>query len=377
MTNRVCFVFLKLTRRARASMTTLGGLSGLIALAIVACMSPSCGSNSSGSGLAGNGDSANGAGGASGTVLGSGGAAGGAQGCNTLLSLWADAQACPSEVRSCQGKSDCVALSCCLGSCPLVASPAEQRCVDDCFANYPAAAYTFVTMCACSLMDLLGGACIDEPSVGMPSLFSISPPSVDLGNLVVGTAAPKKAITVTAAVPLSDLTVSTGGAEFSIDEASTCTTVLAAGSSCTVLVGLTAASAGSKSGSIVIKSRDQVRTVPVTAKAQAPAQLVIAPANATFGASVGQTSPAVAFNVGNVGDVPTGSLNAAIGGTTPTDFAITSNNCTSLAPQAICIVSAVYRPTAASAASSSATLTVIDSDLGASPVSAGLNGTVK
>jgi hypothetical protein len=80
------------------------------------------------------------------------------------------------------------------------------------------------------------------------------------------------------------------------------------------------------------------------------------------------------FNVANLGSVATGPLATTLAGAV-TDFHITQSTCLLLAPQAVCVVSVVFSPTASSPTTQKVTLTIVDTDVGGSAVSASLTGT--
>lgn len=212
-----------------------------------------------------------------------------------------------------------------------------------------------------------------------PGQFSVSPGTIDLGNLLVGAVAPKQTITVTAQVALTDLAVNLNGADVTKDATSTCVAALAASTSCIVVVNFTATSAGPKSDSLVVSAggaNGKVVTVPITAIAQAPAKLVISPSTTqAFATTVNVPSSAIVFGLANSGDVATGALGVAVTGANAADFKATSTGCTILAPLANCTISVVFTPTVVGAAAEAATLVVTDSGSATDTVSVPLTGT--
>jgi len=212
--------------------------------------------------------------------------------------------------------------------------------------------------------------------VGGGPLFAVSPAAIDLGTVLVGLPAPKATIMVTAGIAITDLVVTTTGADLSIDRvASTCTSTLAAGASCAVVVAFTAASSGQKTDALVISgggAAGKVVSVPITALAQNPAKLAINPSSTqAFAASVGQTSTPITFGVANLGDVATGPIAVTVTGPNAAEF-IATTSCLVLEPLAGCTVAVVFKPAADSTTAVTATLTVTDSGPGASWVSVGL-----
>ena len=209
--------------------------------------------------------------------------------------------------------------------------------------------------------------------------FSVNPTLIELGNIAVGSAAPKQTITVTASTNLTDLSVQKNGSDVTIDTTSTCSAVLASGASCNVVVNFLAATKGPKSDSILISAGGvNGKSVPVsiTANAQNPAALVISPSTPqTLVTSVNLPSSPITFGVANSGDVATGALSVTVTGLNALDFTATPTGCTLLAPLAGCTVTVVFTPKAASTANETAALVVTDTGVGASVATVSLIGT--
>jgi hypothetical protein len=221
-----------------------------------------------------------------------------------------------------------------------------------------------------------GGTGLGE--AGQAGRFAVVPGAIDLGTVVVGSAVPKPTITVTAVSGFVDLTVRASGADVSIDANTSCYATLSPGATCIVVVNFVAASAGAKSDSIVISTEGaggQVVSVPITATALSPGNLVIRPTIAAFATAVNVPSSPMVFNVANGGDVATGAPWVTITGNNAADFEITENNCLLPIPPSGCTVSVVFTPTTATPANKSAILTVSDSGATGSTVSASLSGT--
>jgi hypothetical protein len=207
--------------------------------------------------------------------------------------------------------------------------------------------------------------------------FSVSPGAIDLGNVTVGVLT-KQTITVTARMPISDLTVASSGPDVSIDKAaSTCTTVLLADASCTVVVSFLASAAGSRTDAIVLSgggAAGKTVTVAITAVAQKPAQLVISPSTTqNFAATVGQTSSAITFGVANAGDLATGEIAVTVTGPNAADFNATTT-CLVLAPLSGCTVAVTWTPSTIVPPNESADLTVTDTAVGGTSVTVALVG---
>ena len=106
-------------------------------------------------------------------------------------------------------------------------------------------------------------------------VFLVSPASIDLGDVTVGVSAPKLIITVTTAIPLIDMGWRADGPDVTIDKAaSTCTSVLAAGASCVLVIDFLATTSGAKDDSVTVAAGGQwspTFRIPITANAQKPA----------------------------------------------------------------------------------------------------------
>lgn len=206
--------------------------------------------------------------------------------------------------------------------------------------------------------------------------YRVSPSSIDLGNIPVGTLAPKQNITVTAIAPLTDMVITSSGAEVSIDKvATTCTAALPAGQSCLIVVNFLATTAGQKKDSIQITAAGVPWTVSITANAQTGPKLAISPTAAGITAAILSTSSPVTFGVINLGDLPTGPLVVDITGANKASFSQT-HNCLALANLGTCTITVLYKPTAVTATPEVASLTVTDS-VGLSTAAASLTGTAQ
>ena len=206
--------------------------------------------------------------------------------------------------------------------------------------------------------------------------FLVAPATIDLGTIVVGALAPQQTITIATQSALADLTVLSSGPDVKVDATSTCTSTLAAGVTCVVVVSFSASTAGSKSDSIVISAGGRTVAIPITATVVNFAKLVISPSTAAFATTVGVTSSSITFAVANAGDLATGALTTSITGADAADFVISANSCGMLAPLSVCSISVVFAPSNSSAAAETATLTVQDGGVGASAVMAALSGSV-
>jgi len=153
--------------------------------------------------------------------------------------------------------------------------------------------------------------------------------------------------------------VSLVGSELRRELPTTCPLTLAAGKSCVVVITFLSPTLGAKSDSIVIVTGGQTTIVPVTAKVQTGAHLVISPDSAqTFITTVGVPSTAIIFGVANSGDIEVGPVTAAISGADADDFTFTATGCDHLAPLAGCTIAVVWTPRAVRTSNETATLVV-------------------
>jgi hypothetical protein len=214
-------------------------------------------------------------------------------------------------------------------------------------------------------------------TVAQGGVFDLAPPTIDLGNVLVGAPAAKQTVTVKALVALSDLAVNLNGADVTKDATSTCLATLAAGATCNIVVNFAAVSNGTRSNSVVVSAKGVTKTVPITAIAQNQAKLVISPNSPqTLVTSVGQPSSPLVFGVSNSGDLATGTLKVDITGANKADFTATPGaGCTLIAPFGACSISVVFNPSAVTTTAETAALTVTDTGTGASTVSVALSGT--
>jgi hypothetical protein len=155
-----------------------------------------------------------------------------------------------------------------------------------------------------------------------------------------------------------------------------CGATLAAGSSCSIYVTFTPASAATFSATLSVSdsASGSPRTAVLSGTGTAPAASLTA-ALAFPNPLTGTTSAALAATLSNTGTAVLNNIVPSITGTNPSDFALTTgaNACgATLAAGSSCSIYVTFTP--ASAASFSATLSVADSALG-SPQTAVLSGT--
>jgi len=227
---------------------------------------------------------------------------------------------------------------------------------------------------ASGLLTVAPGLTVSLSGEGtLPPSFSVVP-SVVPPTVLVNQSVPVSVTVITTGVA-TDLSCLPSGADLTADPAdTTCAAIVAANTPCVYAFTFKAKTPGDKVDSIVCGSDGVAKAVPVAPIVVTPAGLVITPSVGSFSASVGTTSPAITFNVANIGGSTSGILNTALGAANAADFAIADNKCVvPLAPLTICAIQVVFKPTSAGARV--ATLTVGDAIAGSSLATATLNGT--
>jgi hypothetical protein len=201
--------------------------------------------------------------------------------------------------------------------------------------------------------------------VGWAIGFEVSPSaSIDLGDVAPGTSI-ERDFRVTAFIDLADLKVVAGGEDLAIAPISTCTAVLSKGASCLVKVEFVPQSLGWKRVGLGFRAggdMGQFVSVEITANVSKASDLSIAPkAPPTYACIIEKTSAPVVFTVTNVSGAASGQIIATLVGESARDFRISGTDCSTLAPNATCVVSVVCSPPmSASAAVRQAILSVTD-----------------
>ncbi|MGD0629422.1 MAG: choice-of-anchor D domain-containing protein [Terracidiphilus sp.] len=216
---------------------------------------------------------------------------------------------------------------------------------------------------------------------GIAPIASLTP-SVPFPNTVTGTtsAALSATLSNTGTAPLNNIVASITGtnpSDFALTTgANACGATLAAGSSCSIYVTFTPASAVSFSATLSVA--DSASGSPQTSNLTGTGIAPIASLTPSLGFSntfTGTTSAALAATLSNTGTAPLNNIVPSITGANPSDFALTTgaNACgATLAAGSSCSIYVTFTP--ASAASFAATLSVGDSATG-SPQTASLTGT--
>jgi len=194
----------------------------------------------------------------------------------------------------------------------------------------------------------------------VPGSLEITPQSHDFTATAVGSTSAATAFTVKnpGTTMVAGVTVSVNGADFVIVDADNkCNNVaLAAGGTCTVGVAFKPGSSGDKTGTLLATGTGvPMGSAGLRGKANDPAKLSAQPTVANIAGDVGASSPAFAVSVANTGDVASGVPTVMVSGTDANQF--TASGCqVAVAPNALCTVNVVFKPT--SAGTKNATLTV-------------------
>ncbi len=197
-----------------------------------------------------------------------------------------------------------------------------------------------------SLPDSTGNhtVALSGTGVGQPAI-TVSPASLTFPQTAVFATSATQTVTV-ANAGTSDATLSSNAitGDFLI-AASSCTSTLPAGSTCTLSVAFAPQAAGQRTGTLTVTDAVGPHTVALSGNAQGQSVLTLSPSSLTFDATaVGGTSAAKTVFVVN------GGTSAATLGT-PTvsgDFRIATNNCgTTLAAGDNCSLTLQFAPTAA------------------------------
>ncbi|HZL25879.1 MAG TPA: choice-of-anchor D domain-containing protein [Acidobacteriaceae bacterium] len=222
---------------------------------------------------------------------------------------------------------------------------------------------------------------------GSPSITPVAAPALSVSTLAAfsaasGSTSAAQTLTLTntgtATLTISGTPVlgGTNPTAFAMT-ATTCGSSLAPNASCTVTLTFTAPGVGSYRATVTIS--DNVAGSPQTVALMGTGTAVATPALsvsslAAFSVASGSTSAAQTLTLTNTGTATlTISGTPALGGASPTAFAMTATTCgSSLAPNASCTVTLTF--TAPGVANYSATLTITDNAAG-SPQTVALNGT--
>jgi len=229
-----------------------------------------------------------------------------------------------------------------------------------------------------TVYDLIRTQTVALSGTGLqPPALSVSPSSLTFASQQVGVASAPSTLTVgnTGGAPMANVGFQvTGPAAGSFTTGTTtCGTVLANGSNCTVQVIFTPAVGGGSTATLVVSSSTLGVTavnVPLNGTGQVTSGLGVNPAQLTFPAiAPGQSSVAQTVTVSNTASVAASSLLLSVS----SQFSMVQNTCTqSLASGASCSVGVIFQPTASGTISG--TLTVTSATV-TTPASVALSGT--
>jgi subtilase family serine protease len=207
--------------------------------------------------------------------------------------------------------------------------------------------------------------------------LSLSPTSIAFGTVTVGTTSAAHVVTVkntgTSALTLTSEIVS---APF-VKSATTCTTTLAVGASCTVSVEYKPTATGASTGTVVVASNGVSTPASValtgTGTAAATPTLTLTPTSIAFpNTIVGSTSDAVTVVAKNSSTSSITLSSITLGGTNTSSFELLDTCGATLAAGASCNLYIAFKPTSAAALSGYVAIT---DNASGSPQKVTLNGT--
>ena len=210
---------------------------------------------------------------------------------------------------------------------------------------------------------------------GTAPAVTLSPTSLAFGTQALATPSTARSVTLrnsgNASMTISGISIAgTNASDFA--RTTTCSTSLAAGSSCTISVTFQPTAVGARSASVSIA--DNAPGTPHTiALTGTGAGVTVSPTSLTFSSqTVGTTSAAKTVTLRNVGTTTVTGIAISDTGTNAGDFNETTTCGTSLSAGATCSINVTFRPSARF--TRTATLQVTDSDP-SSPQQVSLFGT--
>ena len=219
------------------------------------------------------------------------------------------------------------------------------------------------------------------PAAAAAPAVTLTPISFAFASTTVGVTTAAQVVTVknsgTAALTLTSETITGTNATSFLKSATTCTTSLAVGASCTVSVEFKPAAAGALTASLSIADNatgsPQIVKLTGTGAAASPA-VTLTPTSLTFASTtIGVATAARIVTVKNSGTAALTLTSETLTGTNATSFLVSAKTCTSsLAVGASCTVSVEFKPAAAGALT--ATLSIADNATG-TPQTVKLTGT--
>jgi hypothetical protein len=210
---------------------------------------------------------------------------------------------------------------------------------------------------------------------GTQAAASLTPSSLNFGNVVVGATSPAQNLTLTnngtASLTITSVTIN-GSATF--NQTNNCGSNLAAGASCTISV--TFAPNGTRTSTATLKVSDNAS--PPTQQASLSgtgiqSKVKLSAYSLYFGNQVWESaSAAKTVTLTNTGTATLNITSIAVTGSNAGDFAENGNCGSSVAPNATCSINVTFTPSALGARSASVTLT---DDASNSPQTVSLTGT--
>ena len=192
-----------------------------------------------------------------------------------------------------------------------------------------------------------------------PAAASVSPSSLNFGNVVIGTSATAQTVTITntGGAPLTINTVSVAGAKAALfSDSNSCGSVLAGGASCELLVNFQPIAAGPVAASLTIadSAANSPQTIALSGTGITPAALTITPPSVSFGnVLLGTAATPQTVTLTNSGEATLTIASIQLAAAGASAFT-TSNTCSSsLAGGAVCTVQIGFQPTLTGAATTS------------------------
>ena len=223
------------------------------------------------------------------------------------------------------------------------------------------------------------GSLTNQTSVGLTvtqapgqPVVSLSTTALAWGNVVVGTTAAAKSVTLhnTGTGVLNIASIAPSG-DFAVSS-TTCGSTLAIGKSCVVRVTFTPTQVGSRTGALTFTDNASDSPQSVSLSGTGTVQAMLSPATATWSAiKVGSNGAAKTFTLSNKQSVALTGISIATSG----DFNVSTTTCSSsLAAKTNCTISVIFSPT--QTGTRTGTLQVSDNTI-TSPQVSNLTGTGK
>ncbi|WP_353072814.1 choice-of-anchor D domain-containing protein [Tunturiibacter gelidiferens] len=239
--------------------------------------------------------------------------------------------------------------------------------------SYPA---DFWTNPVSTSQIILVRSSLATPSAAGGAAVSLSTKAITFPLQAEGLASAAQTVMIqnTGASPLTGLVISLSGMNASsFATTSTCSSTLAAGSSCIVSVVFTPSVAGSNNANLLITDNapDSPQTVTLTGTGSAPV-FTLSSQSLSFGTISTGTLTQQTLALRNSGSIALANVVLAVAGQNSTDFTVTSACGATVAVNATCSLTVSFKPT--STGDESAVLTV--GSVGAMPQSVSLGGIV-